>query len=100
MLLFVVQRLGYDKRALPFWTLLAWSLMAVSYLFLPAAGAVLPNPHTPVNIDYVWGLSDAAPQTFMPQWAWLTLLFIGLPLAIYWPTHFALKRLSKPANIG
>jgi len=100
VLLFLVQRLGYDKRALPLWTLLAWSLMATSYFFLPPAGAVPANPNTPVNIDYVWGMSDLAPQTFMPQWAWLALLFAGLPLIIYWPTHFALKRLSKPADIG
>jgi hypothetical protein len=99
MLFFVVKRLGYDKRALPFWTLVAWSLMAVSYLFLPAAGAVLANPNTPVNVDYVWGFSDAAPQTFMPQWAWLTMLFVGLPSLIYLPTHLALTRLCKPANV-
>lgn len=99
LLVFVVKRLGYDKRALPLWTLFAWALMTTSYFFLPPAGAVLLNPNAPVNIDYVWGFSDAAPQTMMPQWAWLALLFGGLPLAIYWPTHFALKRLCKPADI-
>jgi hypothetical protein len=99
MLLFVVYRLGYDRRALPMWTMLAWALMATSYFFLPPAGAALANSNTPVNIDYVLGFSDAAPQTLMPQWAWLTVLFAGLPLIIYMPTHVALKRLSKASDI-
>jgi hypothetical protein len=99
MLLFLVKRHGYDRRALPIWTMLAWALMATSYFFLPPAGAIFTNPNTPVNIDYVWGFSDSAPQTFMPQWAWLIMLFTCLPLAIYWPTHLTLKRLCKPADI-
>ncbi len=98
LLFFVVKRVGYDKRALALWTLLAWALMASSYFFLPPAGAKLANPNTPVNVDYVWGFSDAAPQTFMPQWAWLTLLFTGLPLLVYGPTHLALSRLCQPVT--
>jgi hypothetical protein len=34
-----------------------------------------------VNVNYVYGLSDAAPQTLMPQLAWLALLVTALPLA-------------------
>ena len=92
LLLFLVARLGYDRRALPIWTLVAWAAMLFSYIFLPAPGAHLTNTMTPVNVDYVYGLSDTAPQTWMPQLAWLTVLFVGLPVLIYWPTHLLLTR--------
>jgi hypothetical protein len=39
----------------------------------------------------VFGMSDNAAQTWMPGWAWLTLLLIGLPAAIFTPSHFVLK---------
>lgn len=98
LLVFLVARMGYDKRALPAWTVTAWSLMLISYFFLPRPGAVLANPKAPVNIDYVFGLSDRAAQTWMPEWAWLTFLLIAMPLIIFIPTHFALKKLCKPAT--
>jgi hypothetical protein len=95
LLLFVVWKLGYNRRALPAWTALAWALMLVAFFFLPPAGAILPNPQTPVNIDYVFGLSDSAPQTWMPKYAWLALMLGALPALFYAPTHFVLKRVAK-----
>jgi hypothetical protein len=90
LLVYLVWRLGYDRRALPAWTLLAWALMLISYFFLPP-----PTPNaglTPVNVDYVYGLSDSAPQDWMPETAWLVLLMIGLPLALFTPVHLAMDR--------
>ncbi|RZA04199.1 MAG: hypothetical protein EOP11_15600 [Proteobacteria bacterium] len=95
LLLYLVVKLGYDKRGLPYWTFLAWALIAISYLFLPApradAGLI------PVNVNYVWGLSDAAAQTWMPAYAWLALLTIGMPLLFFWPTHLLLRRFLRHA---
>lgn len=93
LLLFLVARLGYDRRAALAWVGVAWSAMLFSYFFLPPAGASLPNPLTPVNVDYVYGISDAAPQTWMPGWAWLMLVMVALPVVIVFPTHVALKRI-------
>jgi hypothetical protein len=95
LLIFLVAKLGYDKRAFRAWTVLAWALMLIAFFFLPAAGATLPNPKTPVNINYVYGLSDAAPQTWMPAYAWLALMLAALPVVFYAPTHWVLKRLCK-----
>jgi len=92
LLLFLVARLGYDRRALPAWTAVAWTAMLISYFFLPAAGAHPVNPLAPVNIDYVYGFSDAAPQTWMPGWAWLAFLLIALPALVFFPTHRLLGR--------
>ena len=98
LLLFLVARLGYDRRALPLWTLAAWALMLTGFFRMPRPGAVLANPKAPVNINYVFGMSDAAPQTWMPEWAWLVLMLTALPLIVYLPTHLALKKLCRPTH--
>lgn len=92
VLVFLVARLGYDRRAFLYWTVLAWALLALCYLLLPAPPPDPAQPNVPVNINYVYGFSDAAAQTWMPGWAWLALLFTGLPLLVFWPTHWVLQR--------
>ncbi|MEJ7659476.1 MAG: hypothetical protein WKG07_07570 [Hymenobacter sp.] len=62
LLLFLVRRLGYDRRALLAWTGLGWGLCLVACFLLPPAGTVLPNPQIPVNINYVFGFDDAHAQ--------------------------------------
>ncbi len=93
VLVWMVWKLGYDKRALPFWTVLAWALMLVGYFFLPAPPAPLSNPNIPVNVNYVFGLSDDKPQTWMPPMAWLLVMLVGLPTLVYVPTHWLLKKI-------
>jgi hypothetical protein len=90
-----VWRIGYDRRAFWPWTALSWALLLICFFLMPP-----PTPHpglTPVNINYVWGLSDTAAQTWMPPYVWLTALLIGLPLLVFAPTHFVLARLMPKA---
>jgi len=94
LLVFLVKRLGYDRRAFWTWSGLAWAAMLVSYLFMPGPGEASANPKAPVNINYVYGLSDTAAQTWMPEWAWLMTMLIGLPILVYLPTHRLLRRLA------
>jgi hypothetical protein len=91
-LLWVLKRLGYDRRAFLAWTVLAWALMLVCYFFMPPPPAPPDKPNLPVNINYVYGLSDAGPQQWMPPLAYLALLIVGMPLCIFWPTHVLLSR--------
>jgi hypothetical protein len=57
---YLVWRLGYDGRALPAWTVIAWALVLISFFLMPPPR---PDPGlTPVNIDYVWGFSDTEAQ--------------------------------------
>jgi hypothetical protein len=92
-LLYLLHRVGYDRRALVAWTTTAWALMAVAFFLLPASVAQVDNPNTPVNVNYVWGLSDEAPQSWVHPWTWLASMAIGLPIVVYGPTHFALRAL-------
>ena len=95
MLLYALAHSGYDARALPIWTLLSSVLIFVCYRYIapPSAGHGI----RPVNINYVYGFSDVLPQRWMSQRAWLALLFIGLPLLVYLPSHLLLRYLYAAA---
>jgi len=95
LLIYLILKLGYDKQALIYWTLLAWTLMAISYFFLPAPGDVLPSPNIPVNVNYVFGLEETKAQTMMSAGHYFTLLLLLLPIGIYWPTSKGLEWLDK-----
>lgn len=96
LLLYLLSLTGYDPRAFWLWTALASGLVLVCYFYLPA-----PRPDrglTPVNINYVYGLSDDKPQHWMPQQAWLMVVLVGFPLVLYWPCHYLLVRLFAAAT--
>jgi hypothetical protein len=94
MLLYLVWRLGYDRRALPAWTGLAWVLLLVCFFFMPPPR---PDPGlTPVNINYVWGMDDTAAQTWVSPYVWLAGLMVLLPL-VFVATHLLLVRFAPKA---
>lgn len=97
VLIWLVWRLGYDRRALFLWTVTAWGLILASYLWLPAPPAPPENPNLPVNVNFVHGLSGAAPQTWMHPHLYVAALMIALPLLVFLPTHLVLARLFAPA---
>jgi hypothetical protein len=92
VLVWLIWRIGYDSRALKVWTGLAWCLMLVGYFILPMPPAPSANPNLPVNVNYVFGLNDNSPQTWMPALAWLGMMLVALPLLVYFPTHAILKK--------
>jgi hypothetical protein len=91
LLLAIVWRLGYDRRALAGWTVLAWALQLVCYFAMPAPPPSADNPNLPVNINYVYGFSDNAAQTWAPPGVFFALMMIGLPVLVFVPTHFLLR---------
>jgi hypothetical protein len=94
MLLYLVWRLGYDRRGLPAWTALAWVLLLVCFFLMPPPR---PDPGlTPVNINYVFGIDDTKAQTFVSPYVWLAALMIGLPL-VFAATHLLLARFAPKA---
>jgi len=78
------------------WTVLAWVLMLIAFFLMPPPN---PNPGlTPVNINYVFGMDDTMAQTWMHPYVWFAGMMIGLPLIVYWPTHWLLSRYApKPS---
>ena len=99
LLLFMVTRVGYDRRAWKGWTAIGWSLCLVCYFLMPPAGAALANPKIPVNINYVFGFDDARPQSWMPAPAYLALWMALLVSVVYTPTHWVLNRFFRRAEL-
>jgi hypothetical protein len=98
LLLFLVIRLGYDRRSLPAWTLVAWSLLVICYLWIPGPPGptrITGQTSAPVNINYVHGFSDRAPQGWMHPHLWFALLIVALPALVYWPTHCLLSQIAS-----
>jgi hypothetical protein len=95
LLAYLVWRFGYDRRAVWAWTPLAWALLLICFFLTPG-----PTPHPgliPVNINYAWGPSDFAAQTWVPPYVWLAGMAIGLPVLVFAPTHFVLARIVPRA---
>lgn len=95
LLIFLVRRLGYDRRALVSWTALAWGLCLVAFFLLPPAGAEVVSANTPRNVNYVYGLDESAPQQWLPAGGYLLFWMLSLAGLIYVPTHLVLTRLCK-----
>lgn len=83
LLLWMVARLGYERQAWLWQTVLAWVVLPLSYRF---ADPKVEN----VNWVFGWG---ARPRTRFHPLAWLGAVMIGFPLLIYLPTHALLLAL-------
>jgi hypothetical protein len=96
LLIYLVAKIGYDRRAFPYWTVLAWVLILICFFFMPP-----PSPNaglTPVNINYVWGLNDTAPQTLMPAWLWVVGMMVAMPIICFLPVHLLFLRVMPQAT--
>jgi hypothetical protein len=80
LLLWMVYRLGYDRRAWVVQTLVAWVVLPVCY------GCTAPAD----NINWVFGPGQQ-PQTWIAPGLYVALLMVFFPLCVYIPTHLALQ---------
>ena len=82
VLIWMLDRIGYDPRALPAQTLLAWIVLPVTYAVVRPADE---------NINWVYGLDRR--QKRLPPLVFLTLIMLAGPVGVYLPTHVALAAL-------
>lgn len=99
LLFYMVRKLGYDRRALPLWSILSVVLCGIAFFLLPPAGAELANPNLPRNVNYVFGFDDAKPQSLLPPLAYLGAWIAALTTIVFVPTHFLLGKLC-PAPVN
>jgi hypothetical protein len=92
LLVWLLARVGYDKRALLAWTVVAAGLVLVCYLFVLPAGAHPANPNIPINVNYVFGFNNGQPQHWVNQNLYVVLLLGVMWLAAFLPTHLLLHR--------
>jgi hypothetical protein len=93
LLVWLLFRLGYDKRALFAWTVVAAGLMFVCYFFTPPAGAHLMNPNIPINLNYLYGFNDRQPQHWVNQNLYVILWIGVLWVVAFLPTHLILRKI-------
>ena len=95
-LLWLLSRLGYDKRAYLMWSVIALILLQVCYFYMPPPPAPPDKPGLPVNINYVFGPSDNHPQQWMNPNLYFLFMQFFLLFAVFWPTHILLEKIFKP----
>ena len=98
LLVYLVLRRGYDRRALPIWTGLAWALVLICWLWMPAPSTSAGI--APVNINYVYGFSDTVAQSWLPPAAYVMVEMVVLLAVVYLPVHFLLERFAPTAPRG
>jgi hypothetical protein len=82
LLIWMLHRLGYDRRALLWQTLVAVVVLPLSYL--------CSNPHE--NVNWVYGFG-ARPQTKVPAPLFVILVLLMFSFVIYLPTHLLFSRI-------
>jgi hypothetical protein len=84
-LLWLVGKLGYDRRAWLLQVALCWLVLLVSYF--------LTDPKE--NINWVFG-PGTRPQNRLPSWLYLLAVMAFFPTCIYLPTHLVLQAIFPP----
>lgn len=97
LLIYLLRKTGYDRRALAGWSILAAALCLIAYFLLPSAGAVLADPRTPRNVNYVFGMDDARPQSLLPAPGYLATWITALIGIVFVPTHLMLRKFCPAA---
>ena len=96
LLIYLVWCVGYDKRGLLLWTIMAWVLLTVCYVWMPPCSPVehpvtkepLRDPNIPVNINYVYNIaSDDEPQAWMEPNLYFAVYMAILMVGVYPTTH-------------
>ena len=89
VMIFLLARLGYDRRAFTAQTILTWVVLAWTYLVTDPAA----------NINLVFGLGTE-PQTVIDPLLYLAMEMMLLPIAVFWPGHLVLEHLFGPRRTG
>jgi hypothetical protein len=86
LLLWAIQRVGYDARGWKFQTLMTWLVVPVNYFWRP-------------QYDVNWARGPwGHDQHFMPGEAYLLAYLIVIPCVVIWPTQIFLRRWVRRAS--
>jgi hypothetical protein len=98
-LVYLLSRVGYDRRAYRAQAGLAVALLLVCFYLAPKPPPSSEFPGHAVNINYVYGLDDKHPQTLMAPELWLLLMVVVNVLVLYVPTHLVLQRICANGRL-
>jgi hypothetical protein len=94
LLLWMVWRLGYDRRSWLMQSVLAIAVLEACFLFTPRPPATPEHPRG-LNINWVFGPGYDHPQTWMHPVTFITLQMLFYPLCVYLPTHLVFQRIFR-----
>lgn len=86
-MLWLVRRLGYDRRAFAWQTALTVAVLPLTY--------AVTEPEK--NINWTFGPGNR-PQRRLPPLLYLALEMVAIPALVMWPTHKLLSRFFKAAK--
>jgi hypothetical protein len=98
LLVYLLSRVGYDRRAYRAQAVLAVALLLVCFYLAPKPPPSNQFPSHAVNINYVYGMNDKRPQTLMAPELWLLLMILVNVVTLYVPTHLVLRRIFTPSG--
>jgi hypothetical protein len=105
VLLWLLTRVGYDRRALRAQLAVVVAVLLVSFYLAPAPPIPAAHPSWAVNINYVYGFDDMHAQTKMAPLTWLTMLG-GIAFAMVVLTHYLFawiyrepRQVAVPADV-
>jgi hypothetical protein len=99
LLVYLLIRLGYDRRAFAWQSVIGVALVLFCFFVGPKGPAPADWPTRVVNINYVWGMNDQHPQTWMPAGTFVAMLCGIFVLGIYLPTHLVLCLCFRPHHV-
>lgn len=82
LVFWTIGRLGYDRRALGFQTVVAWLVLLSSYFITDRSA----------NVNWVHGFGQS-PRPWPSAPLYLIILMTFLPIVVYLPTHLLLKKI-------
>ena len=85
--LWLLRKFGYDRRAFAIQCGITWTVLPLTYALTKPAK----------NINWAFGLGTR-PQKRLPSPLYLSLMMLAFPLLVHWPTHWAMRRLFRPAR--
>ncbi len=94
VLLWLLTRVGYDRRALRAQLAVTVAVLIVSFYFAPAPPPSAAHPNWAVNINYVYGFDDTHRQTMMTPELWVAMLE-GIAAAFCVTSHLIFLRLFR-----
>lgn len=83
LLLWVLWRLGYDRRAFLLQTAITWVLFPLTFLLTDPA----------LNVNWLWK-PFGVPQTVLPPPLLVVVAMLVIPLVLYLPTHLLFRFLA------
>ena len=94
VLLWLLTRVGYDRRALRAQLAVAVAVLLVSFYLAPAPPPPAAHPSWAVNINYVYGFDDTRTQTMMAPELWAAMM-AGIAAAFCVASHLIFVRLFR-----